>query len=77
MPPNDEPKSTARRYGERDTPILAMESISQKERVERRRTRPSRLSSGRRGIGRSDGSTKPCKGWLPIGVVNCLRSERG
>lgn len=44
MPPNDEPKSTARRYGERDTPILAMESISQKERVERRRTRPSRMA---------------------------------
>jgi hypothetical protein len=44
MPPNSNPRPPARGSGKHDHPILAIESISQKERDLRRKTRPSRMA---------------------------------
>jgi hypothetical protein len=44
MPPNSEPRPTPPSSDKHDTPIIAMESISQRERILRQKERPTRLA---------------------------------
>ena len=44
MPPDSRIQPVARKPGERTTPIVAMESISERERVGRRKQRPSLIA---------------------------------